>query len=291
MATLHDISAAMMEMGIMKFPTAWRDRAPPRSLCSRWATATTGPFNTLQQDKNVVFRMKKRILQATSAIRPVNGWSETGALLRGQELADNWAQRITDRHASVEINWEDLRALVHEHFPPCPPHDRMGGNLRDCLPPFCKFKEAALKQFNPLCANGPDLLTNLHLHIADDEDLLGIFRGLVDIVLGFEDQPESFLAAYIRLLFKKCDPLMLERWRALVMQSVASKWAEYLLQVPAQDQLEKWIGRFLAGIVLGFRKHLGTRPAQDSVHASADIARMDMRATVWQDADVLRAFP
>ena len=84
---------------------------------------------------------------------------------------------------------------------------------------------------------------------------------------------------------------MLERWRALVIQSVCFKWVEFMLQIPLQDQLERWIKHFMPGRIGGFRAHFGMHVAVDKGRAHVDLARMLGIPMAYQDVDAERAFP
>eukprot|EP00663_Eupelagonemidae_sp_cell21sb_P007178 gene7178-4684_t len=217
--------------------------------------------------------------------------SDTQTLIRGQDMADAWAERLNVRNERLEINWELLKETICSNMPQVPLKDRMSGSLRELWPEFETFKHAVHTRFNKLCANGPDLLTNLHLVLLPDDKLKVVYEGLREYAEG-EDIPEEQLTSFIRLLYKgKGDTLMLEKWRGLVNQSVLFKWVEFFPQEPFQAHLERWIRIFLPGIMAGFRKHFGARVAVDKGHARADLARMARRPTCFQDADVERAFP
>eukprot|EP00663_Eupelagonemidae_sp_cell21sb_P001351 gene1351-4477_t len=176
-------------------------------------------------------------------------------------------------------------------MPPVPDDLKMTDLLRDLWPGFDIFSHAVHSRFNKMCAAGPDLLTNLHMSILPPDKLRVIYDGTRQIAEGIDDMPRDQLRNYIRLLFKASNPLMLEFWRALVVQSTQFKCTEFLFQVPLETHLEAWILRFLPGIICGFRKHFGARVAIDKGHARADLARMASRPTCFQDADVKRAFP
>eukprot|EP00663_Eupelagonemidae_sp_cell21sb_P000732 gene732-694_t len=129
------------------------------------------------------------------------------------------------------------------------------------------------------------------MSILSPDELRVVYLGLRRLASGHDKLSTDQLTAYIRLLFKGNDPLMLEFWRALVIQSTEYKAVEFFHQVPLEAHLEGWISHFLPGVIAGFRKHFGTRVAVDKVHARADLARMMSRPTCFMDADAERAFP
>eukprot|EP00664_Eupelagonemidae_sp_cell27_P000371 gene371-7719_t len=201
LAIVNDISAALMETGHVRIPTP--NSVPGRGLERfAWAKSTTHPFNSSLQALDTAYKLKKTMLGADRIV-PTVAWTPSSTLIEGQDLTDAWAQRLTDRHAHYHGDWDGLCAFLRDIAPPLP--TSLTNAARD-NPTFSVFREAIRTKFNKYCANGPDMITNIHLILASDADLREVYTGLAHLARGDNLLPKAQLTSFVRLLFKAMNP-------------------------------------------------------------------------------------
>eukprot|EP00661_Eupelagonemidae_sp_cell13_P005927 gene5927-3221_t len=179
----HDVTLGLIEMGTLArlHPReADRERRgqTEESASLQWATATTSPFSTTHQDLNVSYRLRAAILKK-SGVTPTYSWTSSARLVCGEALAAYWAECLNARFQALPMDWLGLRMHATLVMPE-PPKPR---NLRVLLPAYSVFYEAAQRRFNKKCASGPDLLTNLHLILMEDQQFQHLYQELTALML------------------------------------------------------------------------------------------------------------
>jgi hypothetical protein len=242
--------------------------------------------NTTMIDVQAFYRLSKAVRRIDANQVPQFMWSHQSVLLSGQAMADWYAQYLNDRGRRVVFDWSTLLQRTMDAVPPLTPAQKQWMHRAVRLPSFQVWRKR-FTSYNMNSAYGPNLATNAHLRVASEDDLRRIYDGLVEQAMGREPLTKEQLLAFIRLLFKSKDPLIGERWRTLVLQSVDFKWIEDLLFFGARMPIDHWA----PPDICGFREYFGIRFAIDKVHAIIDSLRMLLKSAIFLTFDVRKAFP